>query len=158
MVADVVTAIKMEHAWAVRAIPSRSGLFVWLSFPYIEGLTSSLCSTLTNYKQNLQQELYCRASIYVSPQATIDLRSIICRIMSSNHRLMWDRSAPASPLHSAAMLNNRSTSTLQRGPLLKLPGISSWFVSRLFPRIKGCPCYLSVWNRLCSPRLALIYI
>lgn len=42
VVADLVTAIKTEHAWAVRDIPSRSGLLVGLCFPSVKGLTSAL--------------------------------------------------------------------------------------------------------------------
>lgn len=50
-------------------------------------------------------------------QIIIKLMSSFCTIMSINGRLMRDRSPPGSPLHSAAMLGNRSTSARWRGPL-----------------------------------------
>lgn len=139
LVADLGTAVKteLEHAWAVRATPSGSGLFVWLSVSETEAFTSSLCSTL---KQNLQRDVYCLASICVSPQPTIDLRSIVCGIMSSNRRLMWDRSAPASPLHSSSSAPQEEHFSSAGRSSFKGAGISSWFAPRLCSRRRKAAC------------------
>lgn len=101
-------------------------------------------------KQNLQHNVYCLASIYVSPQATIDPRSIICGIMSRNRRLMWDRSAPASPLHSTSSAQQEQHFNSAERSSFKSAGISSWFLSRLFPKTKGCLCYLCAKPTLSS--------
>lgn len=101
--------------------PSRSGLFVCV-LPLNPPFDIVILQHVASFDKlepcnTFHDDVYCLA---VSLQATLDLRSITCRIMSSNRRVMWDRSPPASPLHSPSVLDSRSTSTLQRGPLLKV--------------------------------------
>lgn len=137
--ADPVTDIITEHAWEVLCIPS----VVWnLSFhffplnPKLDIITMQHIGPNLQTHNTLHQDVYFIAGIYICiwPQATTDLRSILCRIMSSNGRLMWDGSGPAWPPLSPSMPDNRSTSTLQRGPLLKLQESRDGQCLVLFPR------------------------
>lgn len=60
--------------------------------------------------------------------------------MSSNRRLMWDRSAPASPLHSSSSAQQEEHFSSAERSSFKGAGISSWFVPRLCSRRRKAAC------------------
>lgn len=72
--------------------PSRSGRFVCvflLNSPFDIVILLHVASfDKLEHCSTFHHAVYCLAGIHVSLQATLDLRPIICRIMSSNRRVM----------------------------------------------------------------------